>query len=168
VWLWRRVVQYRKSCTCYGSGRWRPPRYVPCTALGQSELLAARTVIRSPSTRVTCATSIGPSCGWSLLTDRAAHSDAHSRSQPQEQVTSQRGFSVLINGSWASAAATPSSHEATSRPLALPRPLRVSLLPCLANGFLLGRGDRAARENSGPEDSGQYPEARPAVHHSIT
>jgi hypothetical protein len=40
--------------------------------------------------RVTCATSIGASCGWSLLTDRAAHSELHSRSQPQEQMTSQR------------------------------------------------------------------------------
>src|SRR5258705_10405354 len=42
-----------------------------------------------PSTRVTCATSIGASCGWSLLTDRAAHSDEHSRSQPHEQVMRQ-------------------------------------------------------------------------------
>jgi len=49
-----------------------------------------------PSTSVTCTTSIGASCGWSLLTDRTAHSDEHSRSQPQEQVTSQRGFSVLV------------------------------------------------------------------------
>src|SRR5882672_10424132 len=50
----------------------------------QAELLAA-----GPSTRVTCATSIGASCGWSLLTDRAAHSDEHSRSQPHEQVMRQ-------------------------------------------------------------------------------
>ncbi len=39
-----------------------------------------------------CATSIWASCGWSLLTDRAAHSDEHSRSQPQEQMTSQRSL----------------------------------------------------------------------------
>jgi hypothetical protein len=43
-----------------------------------------------PSTRVTCATSIWASCGCSLLTDCAAHSDEHSRSQPQEQVIRQR------------------------------------------------------------------------------
>lgn len=42
-----------------------------------------------PSTRVSCVTSIGASCGCSLLTDRAAHSEEHSRSQPQEHVTSQ-------------------------------------------------------------------------------
>src|SRR5882672_3383609 len=46
-------------------------------SLLQTELLAA-----GPSTRVMCATSIGASWGWSLLTDRAAHSDEHSRSQP--------------------------------------------------------------------------------------
>jgi len=62
---------------------------------------------------------------------------------------------VLVNGSWAPAASAATSHKPTSRPVALPRPLRVSLLPCLADGVLLGRGDRAARENSGPEDSGQ-------------
>src|SRR5258705_13291406 len=43
----------------------------------QAELLAA-----GPSTRDMCATSIGASCGWSWLTDGAAHSDVHSRSQP--------------------------------------------------------------------------------------
>jgi hypothetical protein len=37
-----------------------------------------------------CFTSIGASCGCSLLTDRAAHSDEHSRFQPQEQIRSQR------------------------------------------------------------------------------
>ena len=36
-----------------------------------------------------CGTSIAASCGWSLLTDCAAHSDTHSRTQPQEHVTSQ-------------------------------------------------------------------------------
>jgi hypothetical protein len=35
---------------------------------------------------------MGASCGWSVLTDRAAYSDEHSRSQPQEQMTSQRGL----------------------------------------------------------------------------
>lgn len=47
-----------------------------------------------PSTRVTCATSIGASWGWSFATDCAAHSDEHSRSQPQEQVTSHEAFTV--------------------------------------------------------------------------
>jgi hypothetical protein len=91
-----------------------------------------------------CVTSSGPSRGCSLLTDRAAHLDEHSRSQPHEQVTSQRGFPVLVNGLRASATATRSSHEATSRPLTLPRPLRVSLLPCLAYGVLLSRRQRTA------------------------
>jgi hypothetical protein len=35
------------------------------------------------------------SCGWSLLTDCAAQSEEHFRSQPQEQVTSQSGLSLL-------------------------------------------------------------------------
>jgi hypothetical protein len=90
-----------------------------------------------------------------LLTDRAAHSDEHARSQPQEQVASQRGFPVLVNGSWAPAASAATSHKPTSRPVALPRPLRVSLLPCLADGFLLGRGHRAALERTDQEDSAQ-------------
>jgi hypothetical protein len=89
-----------------------------------------------------------------LLTDRAAHSAEHARSQPQEHVTSQRGFPVLVNGSWAATSAA-TSHKPTSRPVALPRPLRVSLLPCLADGFLLGRGHRAALERTGQEDSAQ-------------
>jgi hypothetical protein len=86
---------------------------------------------------------------------RAAHSETVSRSQPQEQVTSQRGFPVLVNGSWPAAATAATSHKPTSRPVALPRPLRVSLLPCLADGFLLGRGDRAALERTDQEDSAQ-------------
>jgi len=64
-------------------------------------------------------------------------------------VTSQRGLPVVVNGSWASAARTATSHKATSRPATLPLPLRVSLLPCLADGFLLGRRQRTALENSG-------------------
>jgi len=78
-----------------------------------------------PSIRVTCVTSIGASCGWSLLTDRAAHSDTHSRLQPHEHVTSQRGFPVVVNRSWSAAASGATSYKPTSRPLALPRPLRV-------------------------------------------
>jgi hypothetical protein len=39
-----------------------------------------------------------------LLTEFAAHSDEHSRAQPHEQTTSQRGFPLLVNGSWATAA----------------------------------------------------------------
>jgi len=35
-------------------------------------LLALFTIV-GPSLQVTCATSIGASCGWSLLTDCAAH-----------------------------------------------------------------------------------------------
>jgi hypothetical protein len=90
-----------------------------------------------------------------LLTDRAAHSDEHARSQPQEQVASQRGFPVLVNGSWAPAASAATSHKPTSRPVALPRPLRVPLIPCLADGFLLGRRHRAALERTDQEDSAQ-------------
>jgi hypothetical protein len=70
-------------------------------------------------------------------------------------VTSQRGLPVVVNGSWASAARTATSHKATSRPAALPRPLRVSLLPGLADGFLLGRRHRAALERTDQEDSAQ-------------
>jgi hypothetical protein len=90
-----------------------------------------------------------------LLTDSAAHTDKQSRPQPQEQVTSQRGSPVLVNGSWPAAATAATSHKPTSRPVALPRPLRVSLLPCLADGLLLGRGHRAALERTGQEDSAQ-------------
>ena len=104
---------------------------------------------------MTCATSIGANWGCSLLTDRAAHAGTVSRSQPQEHVTSQRGIPVLVNGSWAAAASATTSHKPTSRPVALPRPLRVSLLPCLADGFLLGRGHRAALERTDQEDSAQ-------------
>jgi hypothetical protein len=82
-------------------------------------------------------------------------SDDASLVQPQEQVTSQRGFPVLVNGSWGSAASAATSHKPTSRPVALPRPLRVSLLPCLADGFLLGRGHRAVLERTDQEDSAQ-------------
>jgi hypothetical protein len=85
---------------------------------------------------------------------RRANPNEHSRPQPHEQVTSQRGFPVLVNGSWAAASAA-TSHKPTARPVALPRPLRVSLLPCLADGFLLGRGDRAALERTDQEDSAQ-------------
>ena len=60
---------------------------------------------------------------------------------------------MLVNGSWAAAASATTSHKPTSRPVALPRPLRVSLLPCLADGFLLGR--RAALERTDQEDSAQ-------------
>jgi hypothetical protein len=112
-----------------------PPHGAPIGCPGQTETL--------------------PSCGWTLLPDSAAHADKHSRPQPQEHVTSQRGFPVLVNGSWAAAASAATSHKPTSRPVALPRPLRVSLLPCLADGFLLGRGDRAALERTGQEDSAQ-------------
>ena len=107
------------------------------------------------STRVSRFTSISAGCGWGLLTDRAAHAETVSRSQPQEQRTSQRGFPVLVNGSWAAAASAATSHKPTSRPVALPRPLRVSLLPCLADGVLLGRGERAALERTDQEDSAQ-------------
>jgi hypothetical protein len=71
---------------------------------------------------------------------RRANPNEHSRPQPHEQVTSQRGFPVLVNRSWASAASAATSHKPPSRPVALPRPLRVFLLPCLADGFLLARG----------------------------
>jgi hypothetical protein len=80
---------------------------------------------------------------------------------------SQRGSPVLVNGSWAATTTAAASHKPTSRPVALSRPLRVSLLPCLADGFLLGRGDRAARENSGPDDSGQDGR-KDLPHYSIT
>jgi len=82
-------------------------------------------------------------------------------------MASQRGFPVLVNGSWPAAATAATSHKPTSGPVALPRPLRVSLLPCLADGVLLSRGDRAARENSGPEDSGQD-RGKDFPHYSIT
>jgi len=62
---------------------------------------------------------------------------------------------VLVNGSRASATGTPSSHEATSRPLALPSPLRVSLLPCPADGVLLSRGNRARLERTDQEQPTQ-------------
>jgi hypothetical protein len=114
-----------------------------------------------------CVTSSGPSRGCSLLTDRAAHSDEHSRSQPHEQVTSQRGFPVLVNGLRASAGTAATGHKPTSRPVALPCPLRVSLLPCLADGFLLGRGDRAALECTDQEDSAQNG-WKDLPHYSIT
>jgi len=68
-------------------------------------------------------------------------------------VTGQRAV-PRSSRSWA-AAGTASSQKATSRPVALPRPLRVSLLPCLADGVLLGRGHRAALERTGQEDSAQ-------------
>jgi hypothetical protein len=45
--------------------------------------------------------------------------------------------------------------ESKSVTVALPRPLRVSLLPCLADGLLLGRGCRAALERTDQEDSPQ-------------
>jgi hypothetical protein len=57
---------------------------------------------------------------------RRANPNEHSRPQPHEQVTSQRGFPVLVNGSWAAAASTATSHKPTSRPVALPRPLSVT------------------------------------------
>jgi hypothetical protein len=67
--------------------------------LGQRELVPACTI---PSTRVTCSTSIGANRGCSLLTEFAAHSDEHSRCQPQEEMTSQRGRSSVRASSGAS------------------------------------------------------------------
>ena len=90
-----------------------------------------------------------------MLTDRAAHSDTHSRPQPQEQVTSHGRLPTLVNESWTSGAGAATSRKPNSVPVALPRPLRVSLLPCLADGVLLGRGDRAALERTDQEDSAQ-------------
>lgn len=59
--------------------------------LGEGELPVAYSVIGPLNAQcgVTCATSMGASCGWSLLPDRAAHSETASRSQPHEQTTSQ-------------------------------------------------------------------------------
>ncbi len=102
----------------------------------------------SPSIRAACSTPTRPSCRWSLLIEFAAQVEDAFRVQPQEQMTSQRGFSVLVNGSWAATASAATSHKPAARPVALPRPLRVSLLPWLADGFLLGRGDRAALERT--------------------
>ena len=59
------------------------------------------------------------------------------------------------HGSWASAADAATSHKPTSRPAALTGALRVSLLPCLADSLLLGRGYRAALKDSGQEKSDQ-------------
>ena len=87
--------------------------------------------------RVTCATSIGASSGCSLLTDRAAHSDEHSRSHPHEQVTSHVGFAALvISVSCASRAGAAASRKPNSVPGALSGSLRVSLLPRPADGVL--------------------------------
>ena len=60
----------------------------------------------------------------------------------------QRGFPVLVNGSWAATTSASTSYKPTFRRAAFPRPLRVSLLPCLADGVLLGRGYRAALERT--------------------
>ena len=54
-------------------------------------------------------------------------------------MTSQRGFPALVNGSWASGACAAAIHESKFVTVALPGPLRVSLLPSPADGVLLGR-----------------------------
>ena len=65
------------------------------------------------------------SLGCNFATLSAAHREMHSRLQPQEQVTSHAGFPTLVNGSWASAAGTGTSHKPTSRPLARTGPLGI-------------------------------------------
>jgi hypothetical protein len=80
-------------------------------------------------------------------------------------VTSHWGFPVLVNESRAWEAA-PSDKEASNSGT-LTAPLGISISPCLANGVLLGRGNRAARENTGPEDSGQDC-GKDLLHYSIT
>ena len=70
-------------------------------------------------------------------------------------MTSHGRLPTLVNESWTSGAGAATSRKPNSVPVALPRPLRVSLLPCLADGFLLGRGDRTALERTDQEDSAQ-------------
>jgi hypothetical protein len=60
-------------------------------ALDRRQLLAPAPGV---STCVVCSKPTSPSCLCSRLTDSAAHSDTHSRPQPQEQVTTQRGLVV--------------------------------------------------------------------------
>jgi hypothetical protein len=47
-----------------------------------------------------CSVPAALSLGWSFATLSAAHRDEHSRVQPQEQVTSHRGFSGVLNPDW--------------------------------------------------------------------
>ena len=88
-------------------------------------------------------------------------------SQPQEQTTSKRGLPMLVNGSWASGARAAAIRESKLVTVALPGPLRVSLLPGLADGLLLGRRYRASLEDSGHEQPGQD-SWKISPHYSIT
>jgi hypothetical protein len=45
---------------------------------------------------VTCSTPTRPSYRWSLLIELAAYAEDASRSQSHEQMTSKRGFTVLV------------------------------------------------------------------------
>jgi hypothetical protein len=71
-----------------------------------------------------------------------------------------------VNGSRPAADAA-TSDEPASVPLTLTGALRVSVLPRPADSVLLGRRYRAARENTGPEDSGQD-RGKDLPHYSIT
>jgi hypothetical protein len=71
----------------------------------------------------------------------------------QEQVTSHRGLSELLNGSWASGAGAATSHKSKVVTVALLGLLRVSLCPCPAESLLPFRRQRTTGQDSGQEQS---------------
>jgi hypothetical protein len=79
----------------------------------------------------------------------------------------ERGLPMLVNGSWASGARAAAIRESKLVTVALPGPLRVSLLPGLADGLLLGWRYRATLEDSSHEQPGQD-SWKISPHYSIT